>query len=322
MRDTKPVQPGHNVRLTLDAQPAGPGRAGARRGRQDVAAEGRDRDRDGPQQRRDPRARQLAAGERQRARRGARLRAPEPRRRRRPTSRARPSRRSPSPPRSRTARSRRTRRSTSRRCCTFADREIKDAEDHGYETDARSDILKYSSNIGAVLIAQQRRDAAPFDAWIHRSGFGKPTGVDLPGEERGHRAAARAATPARRWATCRSARASRSRRCRWPPPTPRSPTAASCARRTSSPSVGGKQDQAAGRQARDLRGHRGLGAQDARGRARPGRHRLRRRDRGLRRSPARPARPRRRSTASTPRTSTSRRSSASRPPSTRSCSSR
>src|SRR3954447_16051830 len=65
-----------------------------------------------------------------------------------------------------------------------ADREIKDAEAHGYETKSVSDILKVSSNIGAVLIAQ-RVKTAPFDAWIHRWGFGKPTGVDLPGEERG-----------------------------------------------------------------------------------------------------------------------------------------
>jgi cell division protein FtsI (penicillin-binding protein 3) len=65
-----------------------------------------------------------------------------------------------------------------------ADREIKDAEAHGYETKSVSDILKVSSNIGAVLIAQ-RVKTAPFDAWIHKWGFGKPTGVDLPGEERG-----------------------------------------------------------------------------------------------------------------------------------------
>jgi cell division protein FtsI/penicillin-binding protein 2 len=65
-----------------------------------------------------------------------------------------------------------------------ADREIKDAEAHGYETMSTSDILKYSSNIGAVLIAQQVK-TAPFDAWIHKWGFGKPSGVDLPGEEKG-----------------------------------------------------------------------------------------------------------------------------------------
>ncbi len=65
-----------------------------------------------------------------------------------------------------------------------ADREIKDAEAHGYESMSVSDILKYSSNIGAVLIAQ-RVKTAPFDAWIHKWGFGKPTGVDLPAEEQG-----------------------------------------------------------------------------------------------------------------------------------------
>jgi cell division protein FtsI (penicillin-binding protein 3) len=65
-----------------------------------------------------------------------------------------------------------------------ADREIKDAEAHGYESKSVSDILKVSSNIGAVLIAQ-RVKTAPFDAWIHKWGFGKPTGVDLPGEEQG-----------------------------------------------------------------------------------------------------------------------------------------
>ena len=65
-----------------------------------------------------------------------------------------------------------------------ADREITDAEDHGYETKSSREILKVSSNIGAVLIAQKVK-TAPFDAWIHKWGFGKPTGVDLPGEERG-----------------------------------------------------------------------------------------------------------------------------------------
>jgi cell division protein FtsI (penicillin-binding protein 3) len=65
-----------------------------------------------------------------------------------------------------------------------ADRDIKDAEAHGYETKTVSEILKVSSNIGAVMIAQ-RVQKAPFDAWIHKWGFGKPTGIDLPGEEHG-----------------------------------------------------------------------------------------------------------------------------------------
>jgi cell division protein FtsI (penicillin-binding protein 3) len=65
-----------------------------------------------------------------------------------------------------------------------ADREIKDAEAHGYETMSVSNILKVSSNIGAVLIAK-RLGQTPFDGWIHKWGFGKPTGIDLPGEEHG-----------------------------------------------------------------------------------------------------------------------------------------
>jgi cell division protein FtsI (penicillin-binding protein 3) len=65
-----------------------------------------------------------------------------------------------------------------------ADRQIHDAENHGYVTMTTKEILKQSSNIGAVLIAK-RIDTKPFDAWIHRFGFGRKTGVDLPGEEQG-----------------------------------------------------------------------------------------------------------------------------------------
>jgi cell division protein FtsI (penicillin-binding protein 3) len=66
----------------------------------------------------------------------------------------------------------------------IADRELKDAEAHGYETRTTSQILEVSSNIGAVLIAR-RVGTNAFDSWIHKWGFGKPTGVDLPGEEQG-----------------------------------------------------------------------------------------------------------------------------------------
>ncbi len=65
-----------------------------------------------------------------------------------------------------------------------ADRQLHDAEEHGWETRTTSEILKYSSNIGAVLIAR-KVGTRQFDSWIHRWGFGKPTGVDLPGEEQG-----------------------------------------------------------------------------------------------------------------------------------------
>ncbi|MBV8430583.1 MAG: penicillin-binding protein 2 [Solirubrobacterales bacterium] len=64
------------------------------------------------------------------------------------------------------------------------DRHIHDAESHGWETLNVADILKYSSNIGADLIGG-RLGAQRFDYWVHRFGFGSPTGVDLPGEQQG-----------------------------------------------------------------------------------------------------------------------------------------
>jgi cell division protein FtsI (penicillin-binding protein 3) len=64
------------------------------------------------------------------------------------------------------------------------DRHIHDAEPHGYETLSVASILKYSSNIGADLIGG-RLGAQRFDYWVHRFGFGSPTGVDLPGEQQG-----------------------------------------------------------------------------------------------------------------------------------------
>jgi cell division protein FtsI/penicillin-binding protein 2 len=65
-----------------------------------------------------------------------------------------------------------------------ADRTITDAEDHGYETLSVADILKYSSNIGAVEIGL-KLGADAFDKWVRAFGFGKPTGVRFPGEEQG-----------------------------------------------------------------------------------------------------------------------------------------
>ncbi len=56
------------------------------------------------------------------------------------------------------------------------------------------DILVQSSNIGTIKLAQKIRDAhlhkgeggnAAVDAWIRRFGFGKPTGIDFPGESGG-----------------------------------------------------------------------------------------------------------------------------------------
>jgi cell division protein FtsI/penicillin-binding protein 2 len=63
-------------------------------------------------------------------------------------------------------------------------RTISDAESHGYETLTVAGILKYSSNIGADLIGE-KLGAQRFDYWVHRFGFGSPTGVDLPGEQQG-----------------------------------------------------------------------------------------------------------------------------------------
>jgi cell division protein FtsI (penicillin-binding protein 3) len=65
-----------------------------------------------------------------------------------------------------------------------ADRQIHDAETHGDEQMTVSDILQKSSNIGADEIGM-RLGTKRFDYWVHRFGFGSPTGVDLPGEERG-----------------------------------------------------------------------------------------------------------------------------------------
>ena len=65
-----------------------------------------------------------------------------------------------------------------------ADREISDAHARGWETRDVAGILAESSNVGAALIGR-RLGARRFDQWVRRFGFGKPTGVDLPGEESG-----------------------------------------------------------------------------------------------------------------------------------------
>jgi cell division protein FtsI (penicillin-binding protein 3) len=61
---------------------------------------------------------------------------------------------------------------------------IYDAEHHGTEQLTVAQILQVSSNIGADLIGR-RLGASRFNYWVHRFGFGSPTGIDLPGEERG-----------------------------------------------------------------------------------------------------------------------------------------
>ncbi len=47
-----------------------------------------------------------------------------------------------------------------------------------------ADIVKYSSNVGAAQVATRLGKAA-FAAYIRRFGFGRPTGIDLPGEAAG-----------------------------------------------------------------------------------------------------------------------------------------
>ena len=46
---------------------------------------------------------------------------------------------------------------------------------------AAADILAQSSNVGAVKIGMRLGDRR-FDHWVRRFGFGKPTGIELPGE--------------------------------------------------------------------------------------------------------------------------------------------
>lgn len=64
------------------------------------------------------------------------------------------------------------------------DRVIKDAEDRGPETLSVAGIIAQSSNIGTVKVAQTL-GATDFDGWVHKFGFGKPTGIDMGGEEQG-----------------------------------------------------------------------------------------------------------------------------------------
>jgi cell division protein FtsI/penicillin-binding protein 2 len=66
-----------------------------------------------------------------------------------------------------------------------ADRVIEEAhEGIGYGTLSVADILKVSSNVGAVKIGLEL-GAERYDRWIHRFGFGRPTGIQFPGEEQG-----------------------------------------------------------------------------------------------------------------------------------------
>ncbi len=61
---------------------------------------------------------------------------------------------------------------------------ISDAEVHGWVNYSVQHIVKVSSNIGADLIGQ-RLGAQRFSHWVSAFGFGRPTGVALPGEQAG-----------------------------------------------------------------------------------------------------------------------------------------
>jgi len=65
-----------------------------------------------------------------------------------------------------------------------ADRTIGEADERSYETLTTAQILAQSSNVGAVTIGL-RLGAQRFDSWVRRFGFGRATGVDVPGEGAG-----------------------------------------------------------------------------------------------------------------------------------------
>jgi cell division protein FtsI (penicillin-binding protein 3) len=65
-----------------------------------------------------------------------------------------------------------------------ADRVIHDAELRNTETLTVAQILQRSSNVGAITLAEKLGPAALM-RWIGRFGFGRPTGIDFPGETGG-----------------------------------------------------------------------------------------------------------------------------------------
>ena len=65
-----------------------------------------------------------------------------------------------------------------------ADRTIGEAHEDGNGPLTVSQILARSSNVGSAMIGL-KLGSTSFDRWVRRFGFSKPTGVDLPGEQRG-----------------------------------------------------------------------------------------------------------------------------------------
>jgi cell division protein FtsI (penicillin-binding protein 3) len=67
---------------------------------------------------------------------------------------------------------------------TLYDRTLRDSHPRGDVTLTVAQILAQSSNVGAVKVALEI-GARRFSQWVNLFGFGRPTGVTLPGEERG-----------------------------------------------------------------------------------------------------------------------------------------
>ena len=65
-----------------------------------------------------------------------------------------------------------------------ADRTIGEVENRGTEVMTVTDIVARSSNVGTITLAQNLGEAR-LESWIERFGFGKPTGIDYPGEVEG-----------------------------------------------------------------------------------------------------------------------------------------
>ena len=73
-----------------------------------------------------------------------------------------------------------------------ADRIVHDAEKRGTVRYTVAQIVSHSSNIGAITLAEMLGKQR-LSEWIDRFGFGKPTGIDFPGESPG------AVLPAAQW---------------------------------------------------------------------------------------------------------------------------
>jgi cell division protein FtsI (penicillin-binding protein 3) len=65
------------------------------------------------------------------------------------------------------------------------DVKIHDAESHGTKVWSVSEIFERSSNIGTIKVAE-RVGYPALAGWVSKFGFGRPTGVDYPGESTGY----------------------------------------------------------------------------------------------------------------------------------------